>query len=239
MNFERTTGIDTPEGVRLELTLAGLGSRTGAQLVDWLIRLAVWLLLSIGLGWSGGLESFVAFQVVFASVALLAYELVFEAIWSGRTPGKAAFGIRVVNVDGSPARFAAIVVRNLLRLVDLLPGTYGVAFVSIFVTKRHQRLGDMAAGTIVIRERKGSDRGERFHQFHSVPIPAGFDATAVSAEDVALIRQFLDRRATLDDGPARRLAAQMAGPLRAKVFQPAGSLDDMALLRTIVAFKDR
>lgn len=238
MNFERTTGIDTPEGVRLELTLAGLGSRTGAQFLDWLIRFALWLLASIALGWSS-FEGFFIFQIVYLTLAFFGYELAFEALWSGRTPGKAAFGIRVVDRDGGPARFSAIVVRNLLRLVDVLPGTYGVGYIAIFVTKRHQRLGDMAAGTVVIRERKGSDRLPRVSPGGTVSVPPGFDATAVTAADLAVVRQYLDRRLALDDDSARRLAARLARPLREQVHDPVGNLDDLTFLRTIVAFKAR
>lgn len=240
MTFDRTAGIDTPEGVRLNLTLAGVGSRVGAQLIDGLVKFALWLVLffSIGRGSQSGLGFTIVFVLYFL-LALLVYELVFEAAWSGRTIGKAAFGIRVVSSDGSPARFSAIVVRNLLRLVDILPIFYAVALIGVFTTKRHQRLGDLAAGTIVIRERKGSDVSDSFGSSLQFDVPSGFDATAVSAQDVAIIRQFLGRVDDLEWATATRLAARIAEPLRPNVFVAGGHLDDMNLLRAIAGFKAR
>ncbi len=238
MTFDRTAGIDTPEGVRLDLTLAGVGSRVGAQLIDGLIKLAIWLVLFFSLG-SRSEFGFTLVFVLYFLVALLVYELVFEALWAGRTPGKAAFGIRVVSSDGSPARFSAIVVRNLLRLVDILPIFYAVALVGVFATKRHQRLGDLAAGTIVIRERKGSDSSKSFGMGMQFDVPSGFDATTVSAHDVAIVRQFLGRVDDLDWATVTRLASRIAEPLRPKVFIPGGRLDDLDLLRAIVGFKAR
>ena len=81
------------------------------------------------------------------------YFIFFELIWNGQTPGKRAVGIRVLTVRGEPVTLVHSLVRNLLRLIDALPSAYMVGIISILVTSRSQRLGDLAAGTIVVRER--------------------------------------------------------------------------------------
>lgn len=238
MQFDRTTSIDTPEGVRLDITLAGLGSRAGAQLVDSLVKVAggiaiLYMLSNLELGFQGAFAAI----LVLGTLSLVVYELAFEALWAGRTPGKAAFGIRVVNADGSPARFAAVAVRNVLRIIDVLPVGYGIGVVLVFVTKRHQRLGDLAAGTIVVRDRATAPLGP-VTSGPPVTVPPGFDATAVRGEDVAVIRQYLARAGELDHLTRNRLAAQIATPLRERVFSPGPPMGDLTLLRTIVAAKD-
>ena len=219
MQFEDTTRIDTPEGVELALTLAGLGSRIVAQLTDGLIKGGSSLLLVLVLGTDS-----VATSVAIAAITLLmffGYETVFEILWSGRTPGKRSAGIRVVMADGSPVTFMAAVVRGLLRIVDFLPGLYGVGAVLVFSTKKNQRLGDMAAGTIVIRERK-VDQWRVTVALDNVSIPPGFDATGVKQEQLALARSYLLRRSSLTLDVRNRLAAQIAAELRPVVMDPTG-----------------
>ena len=135
-------------------------------------------------------------------------------------------------------RFVTSAVRNVLRLVDILPGAYLVGMVAIIVTGRNQRLGDLAAGTLVVRER-------------IVPPPSGgwdppasttdraaleaWDATALTPEEVATVRRFLERRATLVPDARARLAAELAGRLRPKVAAPDDVGDERFLEMAIAA----
>lgn len=234
MKFEDTTKVDSPEGVQLELTLAGLGTRMIAQMLDWLIKLGV------GLGLLLLLEpSRLGSTLLLVSLTLVSffgYELFFETIWSGRTPGKRASRVRVVMADGSPVTFTAALVRSLLRMVDFLPTLYGLGAILVFVTSKNQRLGDLAAGTIVVREPKVVEVGLTTMLDH-VSVPAGFDATAITQEQLAVARSYLLRRSTLSPDVADRLAKQIATDLRTVVMDPTGELADQRLIEVIVAAK--
>ena len=234
MQFEDTTTVDTPEGVQLELTLAGLGTRMTAQLTDWLIKGVASLLLLLIVG-----RFDLASVVVLVSLTLVlffGYELLFEVIWSGRTPGKRASGIRVVKSDGSPVTFTAVLVRSLLRVVDFLPTFYGVGAILVFTTRKNQRLGDLAAGTVVVREPKKSSSPVTT-LLEDVSVPPGFDATRVTQEQLALARSFLLRRQSLGLDVRERLAGQIADELRAVVMDPSGGLADIRLIEVVVAAK--
>ena len=119
---------------------------------------------------------------------------------------------------GRPVDFRSSAVRNLLRIVDILPSAYFIAIVTIFLTKRNQRLGDLAAGTLVIRERHAADS-------LAAPTPpeislAGYpaaDLSAVTGEDLATVRSFLARRHQLEPGPRSDLAHQLFHRLRPKI----------------------
>lgn len=234
MKFEDTTKVDSPEGVQLELTLAGLGTRMIAQMLDWLIKLGVALGLLLLL-----MPSRLGSTLLLVSVTLVSffgYELFFETIWSGRTPGKRASRVRVVMADGSPVTFTAALVRSLLRIVDFLPTLYGLGAILVFVTSKNQRLGDLAAGTIVVREPKAVEAGLTTMLDH-VSVPAGFDATAITQEQLAVARSYLLRRSTLSPDVADRLAKQIATDLRTVVMDPTGELADQRLIEVIVAAK--
>ena len=155
--------IDTPELVAIELPLAGIGSRFIAVLVDSLILAAAFLFLGIfaafilpALGafgekaatWGVGVLNLVFFLVFWG------YFAVTEAFSNGRAPGKRVAKIRVIHQSGRGVSFVEALGRNLVRIVDYMPGFYGVGIVAIFLSRRHQRLGDMVAGTLVVRERE-------------------------------------------------------------------------------------
>lgn len=244
--YEDRISIATPEGVDLEMTLAGLGSRAVARMVDQAIQLAV--LLAVGLlaglagattgasGDSGGaVAAAVAIVVVFA--VQFGYDVAFEVLASGRTPGKRWNGLRVVRVDGAPVGLVTSAVRNLLRLVDSLPGIYAVAMVAVLASRRNQRLGDMAAATVVVRERRGPPK--------AAPAAAGaagshdptWDVSAVTAEELATIRRFLDRRSTLTPDARARLAGELATRLAPKVAGPPAGLHPERFLEDVAAAK--
>ena len=147
----------------------------------------------------------------------------------------------VVRVDGSPITFFTSAVRNVLRLVDILPGMYLVGIVTILVTRQNQRLGDVAAGTLVVRERTGqpSLRELRVAQPQPAPAPAtnAWDATGVTADELAAVRSFLTRRYELTHEARYRLAADLAGALRPKVVGAPESLGTEAFLEKLAVAK--
>jgi uncharacterized RDD family membrane protein YckC len=150
----------TPEGVPLSFVLAGLGSRASAYLIDVLVQVVVdliALLALIALVFSStsafvaaGIYSLISFVVMFG------YFVIFETLDSGRSLGKRALGIRVTRIDGSGVTFRASLVRNLLRVLYLVPIFYLVDALLILSTRRNQRMGDLIGGTLVIRDRIGA-----------------------------------------------------------------------------------
>jgi uncharacterized RDD family membrane protein YckC len=236
--YEDRISVATPEGVDLEVTLAGVGSRFVAGVIDQLLRWAVLLalvaLLAVLEATTGG-DGFSGAGVVVLIVAIFlvqfGYDVVFETRAAGRTPGKRWTGLRVVKIGGAPVGFVTSALRNILRIVDSLPGFYLVGMVSVLLTRNNQRLGDLAAGTIVVRERRQST---------SLPAPADselYDVSAISADDMATIRRFLDRRPTLTPEARQRLAMEMATRLGPKVVGPARRWDPEEFLEYVVAAK--
>jgi uncharacterized RDD family membrane protein YckC len=162
--------IETPELIDIELEPAGLGSRLVAQVIDWLIKwgvvtAATFLGLTVVtlLGKDPLAESLRglvgAVLIVLFYAFFLGFDIYFEVRHNGRTPGKAKAGLRVVRERGGPLDFRAAALRNLLGLADFLPLCYLLGAFLVLYTKRGQRLGDLAAGTFVIRER-GADLPE-------------------------------------------------------------------------------
>jgi uncharacterized RDD family membrane protein YckC len=195
--------IATPEGVEVELVLAGLGSRFLARLLDTLIQAGCIIALGIvgGLVSQANLGGFgLAFFAVGAFCVFWVYDVAFETLAAGRTPGKRAAGIRVVGMRGEAIGFISSAVRNVVRIADLsvlyLPGVF-----SILLTTRNQRLGDLAAGTVVVRDAFGGRSTGAAAAWSSITVPVAavttWDVSAISAEEVLTVRRFLDRRVEL------------------------------------------
>ena len=254
MSYEDRITIQTPEGVDLDLSLAGLGSRFAARIIDELIKLTIVVALLLGttavgavadvtpeLG-ANGPESQAVLVVVAVVVVILFlvnffYEVLFETLASGRTPGKRATGLRVVRLDGRPVGFTASAIRNLLRVIDSLPFAYVAGMVCILVSPKNQRLGDLAAGTLVAREMKGvASTSERSLETVSTPAPA-WDVTAITAEEAAAVRRFLERREGLQEEARARLATQFAARLIPKVAGVSDELGPEEFLEALVAAK--
>ena len=231
--------IETPEGVTLTLPLAGVGSRFVGATIDSLIQFGllgagavVFLVWSAAGAASGGVFAIVVFLVFFV------YDVAFEVLAGGRTPGKRWTGLRVVRVGGQPVGFVASAIRNLLRPIDFLPSLYLVGIASVLVTKRNQRLGDLAAGTVVARAPR---RRPQPLQPTRQPAPLqphleSWDVSAVTTEEIGTVRAFLDRRYSLDRGARNQLAATMAERLRPRVAG-APDLSDEAFLEQLVLVK--
>ncbi|HYV58789.1 MAG TPA: RDD family protein [Acidimicrobiia bacterium] len=230
--------IATPEGIELELILAGVGSRFAAELLDVVVQLGAIFALAIVLGPLGNNGFVIAVYLVAVFLILFAYDIALETWNRGRSVGKLAAGLRVVRVGGEAEGFLTAAVRNFLRIVDFLPAFYVVGVTSILATSRNQRLGDLAAGTLVVRER----RPTMTPAAPSFPPPAAapyleWDVSAVSAEDVATLRQFLERRLSLSPGARAHLATDLAARVRPKVVGAPDGWHPESFLEGVVAAK--
>jgi uncharacterized RDD family membrane protein YckC len=233
--MEEVLKIATPDNVELEFDLAGAGSRFLALVIDTLtwsgivIILVVGFTVTTGLTPSQTLSSLDAWQTaVFIFVFFLTrwgYYIFFESLLRGQTPGKRAIGLRVIRENGLPPSPGQILIRNLLRIADMLPPpTYLVGALSVLLSKRGQRLGDMAAGTLVIRERFGTrsrsgdsrDYGagwiarlERGQSQFALVLPKG----TITIRQVALIDAYHNRKESLGEEQRNRLAWEISKPL--------------------------
>ena len=140
--------VDTSEGCRIGLRVAGPVSRSRAWLIDLLIRVAVYMLAAQVLALFGKIGAGIMFILVFSLEWL--YPTLFEAFRHGATPGKQMCKLAVLHEDGTPIGLQASFIRNTLRAVDFLPIFYGVGVIAMFLTRDYQRLGDLAAGTVVV-----------------------------------------------------------------------------------------
>ncbi|HEX4573743.1 MAG TPA: stage II sporulation protein M [Gemmatimonadales bacterium] len=231
-SLRQQLGIETPEHVAVHLELAGVGSRTAAGLVDTVaavfgLALLGWIMVGFGLpgrgeklaGWVLGAA------ILLFTFGLLAYFMLFEALNGGRTLGKQLLGIRVVMETGHPVTAAAAVVRNLFRLIDcylpLLPFLPGI--VMIFLQRRNQRLGDIVAGTIVVRDRPTEWR------LGSVPTPPDVALETgppdLSDDEFRLLDQFLARSDELDPTVRIRLATELARRFQERVPRRTADAD--------------
>ena len=146
--LDTTRVIETPEGVELSLQVAGPVPRALAWTIDFLLRLTVYLVLLIALGRTGKLGVGMLALVTF--IMEWWYPVFFETLYRGQTPGKRMMGLRVLHDNGTPVGVSASVVRNLLRAVDFMPLFYALGLLAMFLDRDFRRLGDMAAGTIVV-----------------------------------------------------------------------------------------
>ena len=213
--LHRRIALETPEHVRLEYQLADLGSRAAALALDLAIIFTTLLLVTLVLRFTGafggtGAGFGVAVLYVVLFFATWGYFLCFEAVWDGRTPGKRALGLRVLHAGGEPLSFQGSVLRNLIRVVDLQPGVTGMAgAAAILFNRRAQRLGDLVAGTIVVRDTGG---GELFGEEVE---PSGRPARpTLSPEQFELLAGYMARRAGLKPEVRLRVAGTVWGALR-------------------------
>jgi uncharacterized RDD family membrane protein YckC len=202
----------SPEKVYLKLKLAGVGSRFAALFIDSIFQsilagFIIFVMVFLGgfsfeevfvrMNFSGGWM--IAIILFFTFTIFYGYNIFFETIWSGQTPGKRFIKLRVVQENGSSIAFVQVLIRNILRVIDSLPTGYAIGIISVMISKKNQRLGDMAAGTIVIRE-NGED----------APAAVNFEVreTAwsgvarlhlqeIGEEDFAVLKKYLLRRETL------------------------------------------
>lgn len=146
--LDTSQSVATPEGVDLSLVPAGAVPRATAFVIDLLLRGVLLGAIAIVLGMLGRFGSGLALLVAFLLEWF--YPVAFEVLGQGATPGKRSVGLRVVEADGRPVGFAGSVIRNLLRTADFLPFLFGFGLLFMLFHPRFQRLGDLAAGTLVV-----------------------------------------------------------------------------------------
>lgn len=151
-SLDTVVAAETPEGIVLELRPAGLSPRLYAFLLDWAIRLGIMFGAAVVIGLLGRAGLATAFMLILFFSLEWFYPVFFELSRTGATPGKRVFGLRVVMDNGLPVTPAASVTRNLLRFADFLPFGYGFAIVCVLLRHDCKRLGDLAAGTLVVHE---------------------------------------------------------------------------------------
>jgi uncharacterized RDD family membrane protein YckC len=224
MEYEDRLTIATPEGVEVSLTLAGAASRFVSALVDLLIQgvlVAALFVVFATLGALGGGGVAIALYFIGTFLVVAGYDVFFEVLNSGRTPGKMLNGLRVVRVQGHPVGFITSAIRNVLRPIDFLPAWYLLGAVLILATRKNQRIGDIAAGTLVVRERRGHVPDlprVRPEAAPAAPAPyASWDTSRITAEELITVRQFLSRRDAIEWDARTRLAHTLADRLRPKV----------------------
>lgn len=225
--------VDTPEQLLLEYPLAGIGSRFLALLLDTLVQLICvvvgFSLVAILAGLAGALDNafsnasapwILGLLILFGFLIQFAYFAGFEAAWNGQTPGKRRFGLRVIKATGRPIDPADAVARNFLRIVDGLPGFYGVAILSAMISPRRQRLGDLVAGTVVVHEQPLTLAP---YALSAVAAGAADRRARLTLEELVIVEAFLQRRDTheLSRAVRARLAAELAERIAARTLTPA------------------
>jgi len=241
---QRYLQLTTPEGVSFRLPLAGPVSRVLALVVDWMVvNVALGILMS-GVRLVGVLSVDFGSGVYFLLSFLLPmlYAMVLESVWRGQTIGKRMLNLKVIDQDGLRLQVSQVVVRNLLRAVDSLPVFYLVAGVSTFFTRYAQRLGDLAANTVVIRTGRSFRPDlsvlatDKYNSIRDFPLLISRLRQKLDSAEIALIIRALTRRDHLDPNARVALFRELAGHVRSKVDFPEESLigqSDEQFLRNV------
>jgi uncharacterized RDD family membrane protein YckC len=234
-SFDKLT-IETPEQTALEFPLAGIGSRFLALAADMLLQAAVvWIVIMIfavsaislslfskvaGI-WTFAIMIFILFSVQFGYFAL------FEALWNGQTPGKRWTHLRVIKDSGRPISAYDAILRNLLRIVDSLPTMYATGLITMLISRENKRVGDYAAGTVVIHEKPLQGVSSIWQQ-SATPAPASAVGTLpqLSVDELQLVEAFLDRRGSLEPHVRSAMARQIADRLAERWAIPAEDRPD-------------
>jgi len=258
--------IDTPELVSIDMPLAGIGSRFVAVLIDTLLWGAgLFVLFLVFLIASPAIRAFnkISYQWGVAIVVFLVflfnwgYFTLFEAFWNGRTPGKKMARIRVIQRSGRPIGLFESMARNFIRYVDQFPSFYAVGVIAMFVTRQHQRLGDLAAGTLVVRDREqetplwGASGSRTFTAASLAPalaapephtlvtLPAA-GLAKLSLTDLEVLESFFARRLDMPLAVRQSLAERIAAAIRTKsgLEQPADVSTETFLEATARGLRD-
>jgi uncharacterized RDD family membrane protein YckC len=240
-----TLNIRTPEGIVFSQVLAGPVTRFLAWFIDQLCIQVVLTLLGLVISLLA-LVSFnfaVAFYVIGYFIVSIGYGILFEWSWRGQTVGKRLLRLRVMDVEGMRLQFNQIVVRNLLRFVDALPAFYFVGGVTCWLNSKCQRLGDIAANTVVVRHPRVAEPdldqvlAGKFNSLRQFPHLAARLRQNVTPVEANLALQSLLRREEFDPVARVELFGELAAHFRAKVEFPAEANDGVAdeqFLRNVV-----
>lgn len=230
----------------VSLRLAGIGARSLAWLVDALVLFLAWVTLLVA--WSFGGDLLRRVQglsgAARAAVALLVlasgwlWDVAFETAWQGRTPGKRLLGLRVVCADGRPVGLVESLVRNVTRAVEV-PLLYAPGVLSIALSRRHQRLGDVLAGTLVVLDRsRDLSRYPASMPSASPPWPGlrGRAGAILSHQDFEKLSDFLRRRTAIEGAARARIAGKAAAALASRAgMSVPGPVEAEAFLEALVS----
>lgn len=231
--------IETPERVPLHFALASIGNRFLACAIDHTLQIVTMIVLIIAFSVIAYYLSLLdqvsnapnwvkAVLIVIVFLIVSGYFAFFEWVWNGQTPGKRLLKLRVIREDGRPVTFWEASVRNLLRTFDMMPAPfYSIGLISVFVSSSDQRIGDMVAGTVVVREREAE--APAFAQVFAAPVsdPAlrrsfkqiEFTASleGLKESEIEVVETFLRRRWDLADMPRQWMAWRVALPIMYKL----------------------
>jgi len=231
--------VETADHVVLRYDLAGGGNRGFAALVDFILATLIFIgaffiftTFANAIGVQAASPYF-GIAVLLTFAVAWSYFILFEWLGNGQTIGKRIFGLRVIADDGAPAGFIAVLVRNLVRVVDFLPGFYGLGLLAIVVSSRSQRLGDLAAGTFVVRAPR--PQLDYFSLRTVTPLGAGAQVAVrgLPGEAQRLVREFVAREGKLAPDHRARVARQLAERLRPYATDVDPGLNDVELIRAI------
>jgi uncharacterized RDD family membrane protein YckC len=237
MSTDEQYTIDTPENIEFRYDVAGIGSRFLAAILDTLLLTTVLVVLSLfmslliepveDVAGDAGASVLAAVWIILIFLFLWGYYLFFELVWNGQSPGKRSVRLRVVREGGRPVTFAASAIRNLVRVIDFLPGFYGIGVLTMFIDRRARRLGDLTGGTIVVKERRAvsleslTARATPLPQVPASQLPAAADLLpnihTLSSNDYDLVQEFLRRRSELGAASRQRLGLRLAEQIGARL----------------------
>jgi uncharacterized RDD family membrane protein YckC len=230
--FVDRISVTTPERVLVEHDIAGVGSRAVAQILDWIV---ITLLLVAGLFMAGAQSAMglphwwiLTQLVVMIGATPLGYFILLEWRFAA-TLGKRKMRIRVLTAQGAPIGIRESLVRNLLRLIDYLPGGYLLGGIVAIASSRSQRLGDMAAGTIAVRTTKRPTAAAAAASFVEMVSAQAAPGALVSGQLAAIIAEFESRRKTLSKQAQATLASKIAARVERDLPRPPGMNDDQFL----------
>lgn len=234
--------VDTPENVIFAYDLAGIGSRFTAALIDTTLLILIFIVLGIIsnlVGFTIGESSaLTAFFALLSFAIFWGYYIIFEMVWNGQSPGKRVIKLRVVTSGGRPITFLASAIRNLIRIIDWLPVFYAIGMITMFIDRRSRRLGDLAAGTLVVKERGHVT----LDSLVATPMPAAATLTLANIEtlderDYTLVQEFLNRREQLGSEARVRLGRTIASNLQIRLGQPEISNPEQFLQQVAAEYR--
>jgi uncharacterized RDD family membrane protein YckC len=228
--------IETPEQTQLEFPLAGIGSRFLAIALDTLLQAAaIWvvgiLLIALAIPFSLWFKSSglwaIAIMIFVAFAIYVGYFAFFEALWNGQTPGKRWTHLRVIKDTGRPISAYDAILRNLLRTADWLPTLYAAGIITMIVSRENQRIGDFAAGTVVVHE-KPLQAVNSIWNAPTMPAPAvALSSSAqLNMDELQLIETFLERRGSLEPDVRWSMARQIADRVAGRIGVPSEARPD-------------
>ncbi len=245
--------VETPENIRFGYDIADIGSRFLAIFIDTLIQTTIYILLLIAMAFLAAqlsdislprpVNDFLAVAIILVLFLIqFGYFLLFEIILNGQTPGKRLFNLRVIKDNGQPLSALDTIIRNVVRIIDYFPFFYGVGLITMFLNARAKRLGDYAAGTIVVKMRN-QIRLSDLQTAATAPLPINppIGIGQLDESDIALAESFLQRRANFVNRDP--LAVEIAQRLAQKMGVDSSVTNGDAAMRfiqdTVTAYRSQ